>query len=52
MIHRIQDNEGRLNNINTTNTNEDGDLPELEREAYLKGNMTFRNWEDSVKNEI
>jgi len=50
MIHRIQDNEGRLNNINTTNTNEDGDLPELEKEAYLKGNMTFRNWEDSVKN--
>jgi sugar-specific transcriptional regulator TrmB len=52
MIHRIQDNEGRLNNINTTNTNEDGDLPELEREAYLNGNMTFRNWEDSIKNEI
>ena len=51
MIHRIQDNEGRLNNINTTNTNEDGDLPELEREAYLKGNMTFRNWEDSIKNQ-
>jgi hypothetical protein len=50
MIHRIQDNEGRLNNINTTNTNEDGDLPELEKEAYLKGNMTFRNWEDSIKN--
>jgi hypothetical protein len=51
MIHRIQDNEGRLNNINTTNTNEDGDLPELEKEAYLKGNMTFRNWEDSIKNQ-
>ena len=51
MIHRIQDNEGRLNNINTTNTNEDGDLPELEREAYLNGNMTFRNWEDSIKNQ-
>jgi len=50
MIHRIQDNEGRLINVTTSNTNEDGDLPELEREAYLKGNMTFRNWEDSVKN--
>ena len=50
MIHRIQDNEGRLNNINTTNTNEDGNLQELEKEAYLKGNMTFRNWEDSIKN--
>jgi cytidyltransferase-like protein len=50
MIHRIQDNEGRLNNINTTNTNEDGNLEELEKEAYLNGNMTFRNWEDSIKN--
>lgn len=52
MIHRIQDNEGRLHNINTTNTNEDGKLEELEKEAYLKGNMTFRNWEDSIKNNI
>jgi cytidyltransferase-like protein len=50
MIHRMQDNEGRLKNINTTNTNEDDNLEELEKEAYLKGNITFRNWEDSVKN--
>ena len=50
MIHRMQDNEGRLTNINTTNTNEDGELEELEKEAYLKGNITFRNWEDSLKN--
>jgi hypothetical protein len=52
MIHRIQDNEGRLGNVNTTNTNEDGDLDQLEREAYEQGNMCFRNWEDSIKNEI
>lgn len=50
MIHRIQDNEGRLNNVNTTNTNEDDSLEELEKEAYLKGNIIFRNWEDSIKN--
>jgi hypothetical protein len=50
MIHRIQDNEGRLNNVNTTNTNEDSNLQELEKEAYLNGNMIFRNWEDSIKN--
>lgn len=50
MIHRIQDNEGRLNNINTTNTNEGGDLDQLEREAYEQGNICFRNWEDSIKN--
>jgi hypothetical protein len=50
MIHHIQNIEDRLNNIATTNTNEDGDLPEIEREAYEKGNMMFRNWEDSIKN--
>ena len=52
MIHRIQDNEGRLGNINTTNTNEDGGLLELEKEAYLNGNIIFRNWEDSIKNAL
>ena len=51
MIHRIQDNEGRLKNVTTTNTNEDSDLLELEKEAYLNGNITFRNWEDSLKNK-
>lgn len=50
MIHHEQNLDGRLNNINTTNTNEDGALPEIEREAYEKGNMMFRNWEDSIKN--
>ena len=52
MIHRMQDNEGRLKNITTTNTNEDGDLEELEKEAYLKGNMCFRNWEDTIKTPL
>jgi len=50
MVHHMQNLEGRLNNINTTNTNEDGDLPEIEREAYEKGNMMLRNWEDNIKN--
>ena len=30
---------------------EDGDLEKLEREAYENGNIMFRNWEDSIKNE-
>jgi hypothetical protein len=51
MIHHIQNIEGRLGNIQTTNTNEDGALLELEKEAYLKGNIIFRNWEDKIKNE-
>jgi hypothetical protein len=50
MIHHEQNLEGRLNNINTTNTNEDGNLPEIEKEAYEKGNMMLRNWEDKIKN--
>jgi hypothetical protein len=50
MVHHEQNLDGRLNNINTTNTNEEGALPELEREAYEKGNMMLRNWEDSIKN--
>jgi hypothetical protein len=50
MVHHEQNLEGKLNNINTTNTNEDGALPEIEREAYEKGNIMLRNWEDSIKN--
>ena len=44
MIHHMQNLEGRLGNIGTTNTNEDDDLLEIEKEAYLKGNITFRNF--------
>lgn len=51
MIHHIQNLEGRLTEIGTSNTNEDGNLLEIEKEAYLQGNITFRNWEDKVKNE-
>jgi hypothetical protein len=50
MIHHKQNLEGRLGNIATTNTNEDDHLLEIEKEAYLEGNITFRNWEDSIKN--
>jgi len=50
MIHHIQNLEGRLGHIATTNTNEDDHLQEIEKEAYLNGNITFRNWEDSIKN--
>jgi len=51
MIHHIQNLEGRLGNIGTTNTNEDDKLVEIEKEAYMLGNITFRNWEDKIKNE-
>jgi phosphopantetheine adenylyltransferase len=48
MVHHMQNCDGRLQNITTQNTNEEGDLPEIEREAYEKGNMTFRNWTDTL----
>lgn len=51
MIHHMQNIEGRLGNIQTTNTNEDDHLQKIEDEAYLEGNRVFRNWEDGVKNK-
>jgi hypothetical protein len=51
IVHHVQNLENRLNNINTTNTNEDGALLEIEKEAYEKGNMILRNWEDDIKNK-
>jgi hypothetical protein len=48
MIHHMQNHEGKLKTIHTQNTNEEGDLPEIEREAYEKGNMTFRSWTDTL----
>jgi len=51
MVHHVQNLENRLNDINTTNTNEDGALPEIEEEAYKLGNMMLRNWEDNIKNK-
>ena len=49
MIHHIQNLEGRLGNITTTNTQEDDNLNDIEAEANLKGTMTFRNWTDSLQ---
>lgn len=51
MIHHMQNLEGRLGNRGTTDTTADKELAALEEEAYLKGNMVFRNWEDSKKNK-
>jgi hypothetical protein len=52
MIHHIQNLEGRLGEITTTNTQEDDHLDKLEQEANLKGTMTFRNWTDSLNEAI
>jgi len=47
--HHIQNLEGRINNINTTNILEDDNLKKLEEEAYLFSGMAFREWRDSSK---
>jgi len=49
MIHHMQNLQGTLHNIQTQDTTADGKLLELEKEAYLLGNITFRNWEDNLK---
>jgi len=51
MIHHVQNLENRLGNITTTNVNEDDYLKELEREAYERGNMYFRSWENSLRGD-
>ena len=40
-----------MTGVHTNNTNESERLLELEKEAYTKGNLIFRKWEDSVKNK-
>ena len=52
MVHHMQNLEGRLGNIQTTNTQEDDHLNDIESEANLKGTMTFRNWTDTIKEAV
>ena len=51
MVHHEQNLKGSIgdNKIQTTNTLEDDYLDKVEREAYEKGNIMFRNWTDSLK---
>ena len=51
MIHHIQHLEDRLGDISGTDTTSDEHLTKLEKEANLRGTMTFRNWTDSLLNE-
>jgi hypothetical protein len=52
MVHHTQFLEDRLDNIQTTNTTSSEDLDKIEQEANLVGTMTFRNWTDSLDNDI
>jgi len=48
MIHHEQNLNGTLGYIKTQNTTEDSHLDKIERKAYEKGNIMFRNWTDSL----
>ena len=52
-IHHYQNENGRLNSSTLGNdpkyAQNDPILKKAEEEAYQKGNMIFRNWEDSLK---
>jgi hypothetical protein len=51
LIHVHQNHEDRLEGINTDDVNEDDYLEKIEREAYEKGNISFRSWTNKILNE-
>ena len=55
LVHHAQNCRGDLSNISTVGeegyAQKDSHLREMEREAYEKGNMIFRDWEDGVKSK-
>lgn len=52
MIHHIQNLEGKITGAQGNNINEDDYLASLEEEAYSKGNMIFRGWEDTHSHKM
>ena len=54
MIHHIQNERGDLEMGNASNpkyAQEDNHMRKMEMEAYLKGNMLLRDFEDNFKYE-
>ena len=52
LVHHRQNCQGKMNNNNPTvpgYAQQDSHLRGLEEEAYLEGNMCFRDWEDTYK---
>ena len=53
LIHHVQNERGDLmksNSLSPTYAQDDDHMREMEKEAYLKGNLLFRDWEDWYKN--
>ena len=54
MIHHVQNERGDLEMGDATSptyAQDDPHMRKMEMEAYLKGNLLFRDWEDKVKNQ-
>ena len=55
LVHHLQNERGDLMGMGATGAGyaqEDGHMREMEREAYEKGNMCFRDWEDGRKKQF
>ena len=53
LVHHHQNERGDLDGGNNSPTyaQDDPHMRKMEMEAYLKGNLLFRDWEDKVKNQ-
>ena len=53
LVHHAQNMRGDLKNVQTPEgyAQKDSHMRSMEEEAYLKGNMLFRDWEDSHKSQ-
>ena len=54
LVHHHQNERGDLefgDASQATYAQDDPHMRKMEMEAYLKGNMLFRDWEDKVKNQ-
>ena len=55
LVHHKQNCQGFFtSNMKTSPgyAQEDGDLRKMEEDAYLEGNMKFRDWEDGIKQQL
>ena len=55
MIHHAQNERGEFDNVGAVGegyAQADKHLRNMEKEAYLKGNMCFRDWEDGYKKQM
>ena len=54
LVHHHQNERGDLemgDSSQETYAQDDPHMRKMEMEAYLKGNMLFRDWEDKIKNQ-